>query len=40
MGTAATVVYSILQGAQVVRVHDVKPLKDVVKITQAIKNKA
>ena len=36
MGTAATVVYSILEGVNIVRVHDVAQIKDVVKMTDEI----
>jgi dihydropteroate synthase len=36
MGTAASVTSSILQGAHIVRVHDVKEMVEVVKITDAI----
>ena len=36
MGTAATVAISILNGAHIVRVHDVKEIKDVIKISDAI----
>ena len=36
MGTAATVCASILNGAHIVRVHDVKEIKDVVKMTDAL----
>lgn len=36
-GTAASIVYSIINGAQVVRVHKVKQMKQVVDLTDAIK---
>jgi len=36
MGTAASVVAAVLNGAHIVRVHDVKEIKDAVKITDAI----
>ena len=36
LGTAATVVHSILQGVNIVRVHDVSQIKDVIKMTEAI----
>jgi len=39
IGTAATVCVSILQGAHIVRVHDVGKLKDLVCMTDAILNK-
>ena len=38
-GTAATVVISILKGADIVRVHDVKEIIRVVKMTDAIARK-
>ena len=38
MGTAVTVCAGILNGAHIVRVHDVKEMKDVVKMTDAILN--
>ncbi len=37
MGTAATVAISIMNGANIVRVHDVKEIWDVVKLADAIK---
>jgi len=36
MGTAATVVYAILEGANIIRVHDVKETKQLIKMTGAI----
>jgi len=36
MGTAATVTAGVLAGAHFVRVHDVKPIKETVRITDAI----
>jgi dihydropteroate synthase len=36
MGTAAAVAVAILRGARVIRVHDVAPLRDVVKMVEAI----
>ncbi|QWR78910.1 dihydropteroate synthase [Candidatus Magnetomonas plexicatena] len=36
MGTAATVAISILNGASIVRVHDVKEIADVVRVSDAI----
>lgn len=36
MGTAATIAAAILRGAHIVRVHDVKPMKEVVKMVDAI----
>ncbi|MEW6731228.1 MAG: dihydropteroate synthase [Acidobacteriota bacterium] len=36
MGTAATVAVSILNGAHIVRVHDVAPMVEVVRVTDAI----
>ena len=38
MGTAATVVASILKGAHIVRVHDVKEIYDATRMTDAIIN--
>lgn len=38
MGTAAAVAVAVLQGALVLRVHDVGPMRDVVKMVDAIKN--
>jgi len=38
MGTAATVTTSIVHGAHIVRVHDVKRMKDIVSMTDAILN--
>jgi 2-amino-4-hydroxy-6-hydroxymethyldihydropteridine diphosphokinase/dihydropteroate synthase len=35
-GTAATVAWTIANGAAVVRVHDVRPMKQVVLMTRAI----
>lgn len=37
-GTAASVALSIVQGANIVRVHDVQEMKDVVQVTEAILN--
>ncbi|MCK5306847.1 MAG: dihydropteroate synthase [Candidatus Omnitrophica bacterium] len=37
LGTAATVTYSIMQGAHIVRVHDVKQIKQVIVMTESIK---
>jgi len=36
MGTAAAAAVAILRGARVIRVHDVAPLRDVVKMIEAI----
>ena len=36
MGTAGAVAIAIMKGARVVRVHDVAPIRDVVKIVEAI----
>lgn len=36
MGTASTVCASILNGAHIVRVHDVKKMKDIVRMTDAL----
>ncbi len=36
LGTAATVCLSILKGAHIIRIHDVKPLKDLITMTDAI----
>jgi dihydropteroate synthase len=38
MGTAATVTAGVLRGAHIVRVHDVKEIKETLKITDAILN--
>lgn len=38
MGTAAALAVAVLQGALVLRVHDVGPMRDVVKMVDAIKN--
>ena len=38
MGTAATVTAGVMQGAHIVRVHDVKAIKETLKITDAILN--
>jgi len=38
MGTAATVAWSIANGAAIVRVHDIEPIAQVVKMVQAIMN--
>jgi len=38
MGTAATVAWSVMQGANIVRVHDVAQMRDVVRMTQALLN--
>jgi len=38
MGTAATVAWSVMQGADIVRVHDVAQMRDVVRMTQALLN--
>ena len=38
MGTAATVTASIVRGAHIVRVHDVKPMKEIALMTDAIIN--
>jgi dihydropteroate synthase len=38
MGTAATVTAGVMQGAHIVRVHDVKPIKETLKVTDAILN--
>jgi dihydropteroate synthase len=38
MGTAAAVAVAVLQGALVLRVHDVGPMRDVVKMVEAIKS--
>ena len=38
MGTAASVSVGIMQGAHIVRVHDVKRIKETVKVTDAILN--
>lgn len=37
-GTAASVVFSILNGAKIVRVHNVKRMREVIKIAEAIQN--
>jgi len=36
MGTAAAAAVAILRGARVIRVHDVAPLRDVLKMIEAI----
>jgi dihydropteroate synthase len=36
MGTAAAVVCAIFNGAHIVRIHDVGPLKDVIRMTDSI----
>jgi dihydropteroate synthase len=38
MGTAATVTAGVMQGAHIVRVHDVKAIKETLKTTDAILN--
>jgi len=38
MGTAASVIAGVMQGAHIVRVHDVKPMKEALKVTDAIIN--
>ena len=38
MGTAATVTAGVMQGAHIVRVHDVKAIKETMKMTDAILN--
>jgi dihydropteroate synthase len=38
MGTAATVTAGVMQGAHIVRVHDVKAIKEILKVTDAILN--
>jgi dihydropteroate synthase len=38
MGTAAAVAVAVLKGARVVRVHDVAPMRDVVKVVEAIRH--
>ena len=38
MGTAATVTAGVMQGAHIVRVHDVKAIKETLQITDAILN--
>lgn len=38
MGTAATVAAGVMQGAHIVRVHDVKQIKETLKVTDAILN--
>ena len=38
MGTAATVTTSIVRGAHIVRVHDVKAMKETITMTDAIIN--
>ena len=38
MGTAATVTAGIMRGAHIVRVHDVKAIKETLKVTDAILN--
>ena len=37
-GTAATVSWCIANGADIVRVHDVKPMRQVMEMTQAIRH--
>jgi dihydropteroate synthase len=37
-GTAATAAISVLNGANILRVHDVKEIRDVISITESIKN--
>jgi len=37
-GTAATVAIGVLNGANILRVHDVKEMRDIISISQAIKN--
>ena len=39
-GTASTVVFSILNGANILRVHDYKEMMDVKKMTQVLKDSA
>ncbi len=39
-GTAAAVAVAILRGAQIVRVHDVAPIRDVVRVVEAIVSRA
>jgi dihydropteroate synthase len=38
MGTAGAVAVAIMKGARMVRVHDVAPIRDVVKMIEAIRN--
>ena len=38
MGTAAAVAVAVLRGARIVRVHDVKPMRDVVRMVEAIRH--
>jgi len=38
MGTAAAVATAVLKGAQIVRVHDVAPMRDVVNMVMAIQH--
>ena len=38
MGTAATVTAGIMRGAHIVRVHDVRAIKETIKVTDAILN--
>lgn len=38
MGTAGAVAVSIMKGVRMVRVHDVEPIRDVVRIIEAIRN--
>jgi dihydropteroate synthase len=39
-GTAASVAFAVMNGASVVRVHDVGPMKDVVKVIDAIRKES
>ena len=38
LGTAATVIAGVMQGAHIVRVHDVKAIKETLRMTDAILN--
>jgi len=38
MGTAVAVAVAVLRGARIVRVHDVKPMRDVVRMVEAIRH--
>ncbi|TLY18306.1 MAG: dihydropteroate synthase [Nitrospirae bacterium] len=38
MGTAVAVVVAVLRGARIVRVHDVRPMRDVVRMVEAIRH--
>ena len=38
MGSAATVVAGVMRGAHIVRVHDVKEIKETLKVTDALLN--